>query len=61
MPAPERVEIRKLMISVKARVIHESTAIGQIFQEELAKANLSRSAIAFASTARETSHRARHG
>jgi hypothetical protein len=57
MPVPERIEIRKLMTSVKARVIHESTAIGQIYQEELAKANLSRSALAFASTAREASKR----
>lgn len=55
LPVPERVEVRKLMANVKARVHTETTAIGQIYNEELAKANLSKSALAVASTAREAS------
>lgn len=55
MPTPERVEIRKLMANVKVRVTEESTAIGQIYHEELVKANLSRSALAIAATSREAS------
>ena len=46
MPVPGRVEIRKLMMNVKSRVHDESTAIGQIYNEELAKANLSKPALA---------------
>ena len=53
MPVPARVEIGKLITDVKARVINGSAAIGQIYQEELVKANLSRSPLAVASTARE--------
>lgn len=55
MPIPERVEIRKLMENVKVRVCDESTAIGQIYHEELVKAKLSRSALAIAATSREAS------
>ncbi len=55
MPVPERVEIRKLMTNIKNRVHGEATAIGQIYNEELAKANLSKSALAVAATAREAS------
>jgi hypothetical protein len=55
MPVPERVEIRKLLTSVKARINDESTAIGQIYNEELVKANLSKSALAIAATARDAS------
>jgi hypothetical protein len=55
IPVPERLEIRKLMTNVKKRVCDETTAIGQIYNEELMKANLSRSALAAAATARETS------
>ena len=55
MPTPERVEIRKLMEKVKVRVCDESTAIGQIYHEELVKAKLSRSALAIAATSREAS------
>ncbi|CAF1300176.1 unnamed protein product [Rotaria sp. Silwood1] len=53
MPVPERVEIRKLIMNVKTRVQDETTAIGQIYNEELGKANLSKSALAAAATAKE--------
>ncbi|CAF0790236.1 unnamed protein product [Adineta steineri] len=52
LPVPERIEIRKMMSKVKARVNTETTAIGQIYHEELAKANLSKSALAVVATAR---------
>ncbi len=55
MPKSERLEIRKMMTKVKTRVDRETTAIGQIYTEELAKANLSRTALAIAPTAREAS------
>ena len=55
MPAPERLQVRKLMTNVKKRVYDETTAIGQIYNEELAKANLSRLALVAAATAREAS------
>ncbi|CAF3958791.1 unnamed protein product [Rotaria sordida] len=41
------------MINVKARINNETTAIGQIYNEELVKANLSKSALAVAATARQ--------
>jgi hypothetical protein len=55
LPIPERLEIRKMMTNVKTRVNREATAIGQIYNDELATANLSRSALAIAPTAREAS------
>jgi hypothetical protein len=55
MPLPERLEIREMMLKVKTRVNKETTAIGQIYNEELAKANLSRTALAIIPTAREAS------
>jgi hypothetical protein len=55
MPMPERHEILKMMEGIKDRVKSETTAIGQIFNEELTRANLSKSALAIASTAKEAS------
>ena len=55
MPTPERLEIRKLMTKIKARVNRETTAVGQIYTEELAQANLSTAALAIAPTAKEAS------
>jgi hypothetical protein len=55
MPVPERVEIRKMMMNIKTRVHEETTAIGQIYNKELAKANLSKTALAAAATARDAS------
>ncbi|CAF1356593.1 unnamed protein product [Adineta ricciae] len=49
---PERREIRQLMTKVKERVTKETTAIGQIYNEELSRTNLSRGALANAHTAR---------
>ncbi|CAF3228537.1 unnamed protein product [Rotaria sp. Silwood2] len=45
-----------MMTKVKTRVDRETTAIGQIYTEELVKANLSRTALAIAPTAREANH-----
>ncbi|CAM4834901.1 unnamed protein product [Rotaria magnacalcarata] len=56
MPVPERLEIRKMLTNIKSRVDREATAIGQIYHEELVKANLSRAALAIAPTAREANH-----
>jgi hypothetical protein len=50
---PEKIEIRQLMNKVKSRVTSETTAIGQIYDQELAKANLSTTALVMASTATE--------
>jgi hypothetical protein len=55
MPIPERLEVRNMLAKVKARVNKETTAIGQIYNEELAKANLSVVALALAPTAKEAS------
>ncbi|CAF4290819.1 unnamed protein product, partial [Adineta steineri] len=35
MPSPERLEVRKMMNNVKNRVTNETTAIGQIYTDEL--------------------------
>jgi hypothetical protein len=40
MPVPERLEIRKMLTNIKSRVDRDATAIGQIYHEELVKANL---------------------
>ena len=55
LPTPERQEIRKMMANIKDRVKNESTAIGQIYNEELARTNLSRSALATIYASREAS------
>jgi hypothetical protein len=55
LPVPDRLEIRKMLTNVKTRVDRETGAIDQIHNEELAKANLSRAALAIAPTAREAS------
>jgi hypothetical protein len=55
MPKPERLEIRKMLSSIKTRVSHEKTAIGQIYTEEIARENLSTTALAIANTAKEAS------
>jgi hypothetical protein len=57
LPVPERIEIRKMMTQVKARVNNESAPIGQIYREELSKANLSKAALAMAAKARSASRR----
>jgi hypothetical protein len=55
MPVPEKLEIRKMLSNVKNRVHRETTAVGKIYTEELARANLSTAALAMANTAREAS------
>ena len=57
MPVPERQEIRKMMEDIKERVKSETTAIGHIYNEQLAHANLSKAALAFASSAKDASKR----
>ncbi|CAF1297611.1 unnamed protein product [Adineta steineri] len=52
MPAPERLEVRKMMNNVKNRVTNETTAIGQIYTDELVRSNLSTTALALAPTAK---------
>lgn len=55
MPTPERLEVRKMMTNIKNRVNHETAAIGHIYTEEIARANLSAAALALAPTAKEAS------
>ena len=55
MPTPERQEIRKLLEEVNNLVNSDRTAIDQIYSEELVRANLSKVALAIASTARDAS------
>jgi hypothetical protein len=57
MPMPERQEIRKRMENIRDRVKSETTAIGHIYSEQLTHTNLSKAALAFASTAKEASKR----
>lgn len=55
MPVSERLEIRRMMTTIKHRVNSETSAIGQIYTQEMARANLSPSALAFALTAKQAS------
>ena len=55
LPTPEREEIRKMMASIKDRVTSETKAIGQIYNEELSRTNLSEAALATAHTASQAS------
>lgn len=55
LPTPERQEVRKMFATIKDRVMHETTAIGQIYNEELSRTNLSEAALATAHTARAAS------
>jgi hypothetical protein len=55
MPTPERLEVRKVMANIKNRVNCENTTIGHIYNEEIARANLSASALALAPSANEAS------
>jgi hypothetical protein len=55
LPTPENLEIRKMKTVIKDRVKAETTSIGQIYDEELARAKLSKAALALASTAKEAS------
>ena len=53
LPSPEEVEIRSFKNVVKARVKEETIPIGQIYEEELARAKLSTTALAQVSTANQ--------
>jgi hypothetical protein len=52
-PVPEKIQVRRLMNKVKIRIINETTAIGQIYDQEIAKADLSKIALVMASTTNE--------
>ncbi|CAF1550417.1 unnamed protein product, partial [Adineta ricciae] len=53
LPSPERVELMALSRKVKERVVKETTPIARIYEQELAAAQLSRTALALAPSARE--------
>jgi hypothetical protein len=55
LPSPESIEVRKLKKLVKDRVTQETTPIGQIFEDELVKSQLSQTALVVAPTAEEAS------
>jgi hypothetical protein len=48
LPAPERIEVRDLKNKVKKRVEDETTSVPKIYEEELARSNLSSTALVFA-------------
>ncbi|UJR19377.1 hypothetical protein I4U23_022506 [Adineta vaga] len=52
-PIPEQIEVRQLMNTVKIRVTGETTSIGQIYDQEMAKASLWKVALVTAPTANE--------
>jgi hypothetical protein len=55
MPAPERIEIRDLKNKVKDRVQDETTSVPKIYEEELARSNLSSVALTLAPVTVEAS------
>ncbi|CAF4733615.1 unnamed protein product, partial [Rotaria sp. Silwood2] len=52
-PEPEQIELRNLKRKVKERVQTETSSIPKIYEEELARSNLSSTALTLASTAAE--------
>lgn len=60
LPVPEKIEIRQFMNKVKCRVHVETAAAGLIYDQELAKANLSEAALAMAPTAQEARKLKKH-
>jgi FLYWCH zinc finger domain len=54
LPSPERIEILELKRKVKERVITETTPIARIYDQELAAANLSQTALALAPSAKDS-------
>jgi FLYWCH zinc finger domain len=55
LPSPEQIELRNFRDIVKKRTAEETIAIGMIYEEELARANLSQTALAIAPSANEAS------
>ena len=53
-PSPERIEIRKFKTKVKELVIMETTSIARIYEQELATANLSQTALELAPAAKDS-------
>ncbi|CAF1584841.1 unnamed protein product [Rotaria magnacalcarata] len=54
MPEPEKIELRNLKKRVKDRVQSETNSIPQIYEEELARSNLSSAALTLAPVALDT-------
>ena len=55
LPVPEGIEVATFKEKVKERVLKETTAIGKIYDTELASAGLSEAALALVSSAQESS------
>lgn len=55
IPSPEQIELRNFRDIVKKRTVEETNAIAMIYEEELARANLSQTALAIAPSANEAS------
>ncbi|CAF4865857.1 unnamed protein product, partial [Rotaria sp. Silwood2] len=53
LSSPEHVQVRKLRKRVKDRVTQENIAIGRIYDDELARSQLSQTALVVAPTAEE--------
>jgi hypothetical protein len=54
LPSPERIEILEFKRKVKERVITETTPISRIYDQELAAASLSQTALALAPSAKDS-------
>ena len=55
LPAPERIELRDLKNNAKDRVQSEATSVPKIYEEELARSNLTSVALTLAPCANEAS------
>ncbi|CAF4485167.1 unnamed protein product, partial [Rotaria sp. Silwood2] len=53
LPSPDRIELLEFKKNVKERVIHETTPIARIYEQELAAAKLSQTSLALAPDAKD--------
>ena len=54
LPIPEKIEVRKMWNTVKERVkVEKMTPSGQIYEDQMARSNLSKTALAIASTSKQ--------
>ncbi|CAF3028998.1 unnamed protein product [Rotaria sp. Silwood2] len=53
LPSPDRIELLEFKKNVEARVIHETTPIARIYEQELAAAKLSQTSLALAPDAKD--------
>ncbi|CAF1311366.1 unnamed protein product [Adineta ricciae] len=56
MPAPEKLEIRKMLLNVKGRLKRETTTVGKIYTEELSRTSLTATALGMANTTKQAYH-----